>query len=111
MNPMQLQSCIEACYRCAAQCDQCAGACLDEREASAMVPCIRADLDCADICRAAAAAMARGSAQIERICRVCAEVCDACASECARHTMQHCQDCARACRECANACRSMLQAA
>lgn len=111
MSHIHFQSCIEACHACATHCDHCARACLDEDEASALAACIRADLDCADICRLTAAALARGSMFAEHICRLCAEICDACASECGRHAMEHCQTCARACRDCANECRHMLLAA
>src|SRR5690606_30568793 len=57
----QYQSCIQACYTCAAACDHCATACLAEKDVKMMARCIELDMDCAAICRLAAAAMARGS--------------------------------------------------
>src|SRR4051812_13326381 len=107
MPHQQHQPCIEACYACAQTCDHCATECLSESNVSEMSECIRLDIDCADICRLAAAYMARGSAFINAICKVCADVCDACGKECAKHDEAHCQECAKACRRCAEECRKM----
>lgn len=76
-----------------------------------MVRCIRLDLDCAQICRLAAAYMARDSEFAQAVCRLCAEICQACGDECAKHSMDHCQRCAQACHECAKECRRMGQMA
>lgn len=108
MSHQEFKTCIEACYTCAAACDHCANACLQETHAHHMANCIRADLDCADICRLAAAAMARNSAFVSDICRLCAQICEACAAECAQHSMDHCQACATACQRCADECRRMV---
>jgi hypothetical protein len=71
-----------------------------------MARCIALDMDCAEICRVAAAYMSRGSELAQTICEACADVCEACAQECARHTkMEHCRQCAEACRRCAEECR------
>ena len=107
MTTNQFQSCIEACYACAATCDTCASACLKEEDVKMMAGCIALDIDCADICRVAAGFMARGSQLASAICQACAEVCEACADECGKHEAQHCKDCAAACRRCAQECRSM----
>jgi hypothetical protein len=72
-----------------------------------MTLCIKLDRDCADICRLAAAYMARDSAFALSICQLCAQICDACGRECAKHEKDHCQACAAACRACAEACRKM----
>jgi hypothetical protein len=100
-------SCIDACYACAAVCDHCAVACLDESDPKPMAECIKLDVDCAAICRLAAGYMARGSSQVAAICRTCAEICDACGAECERHDHDHCKECAEACRRCAEECRRM----
>jgi hypothetical protein len=107
MAHQQFEACIDACNACAAACDHCAIACLQEPDPKAMARCIALDMDCAQICRLAAAFMARGSELAARICQVCAEVCDVCGEECAKHQTSHCQACAQACRECAEECRSM----
>jgi hypothetical protein len=106
----QFRSCIEACNACADACDHCAAACLAEQDVKAMAECIRLDLDCADICRMAAAYMARGSDFAHALCALCADVCDACGDECAKHAHDHCQACAEACRRCADECRRMASA-
>lgn len=72
-----------------------------------MARCIELDMDCAQVCRLAAAYMARNSDFVSVICSVCADVCEACGKECAQHDMQHCQECADACRRCAELCRQM----
>jgi hypothetical protein len=103
----QYQACIDECYACAAACDHCAVACLSEQDVKMMARCIQLDMDCADICRMAAAYMARGSEFATAICTTCAEICEACGEECAQHKADHCQQCAEACRRCAAACRQM----
>src|ERR1700681_4582009 len=64
------QSCIEACNTCADACDYCSIACQQEDDVKMMAECIRLDLDCAAICRLAAAYMAREYAG--NVCNVCA---------------------------------------
>lgn len=101
------RSCIDACYACAVACDHCAVACLGESNPKPMAECIRLDIDCADICRMAAAYMARDSAYAARIRGVCADICEACGTECDRFEHGHCKECAEACRRCAEECRRM----
>lgn len=104
----QMKSCIDACNECAVACDHCAASCLQEPDVKAMARCIALDVDCAELCRLAAAYMARGSELAGAICEVCADVCEACGKECERHSkMDHCRQCAEACRRCAEECRRM----
>ena len=107
MQNERFKACIEACYACAAACDNCSTACLLEDDVKMMARCIALDMDCAEICRAAAGFMARNSDRAADLCRLCAEACEACAEECGKHPMDHCQACAEACRRCAEACRKM----
>src|SRR3569832_1275654 len=51
---------IDACDACAQACDECAAACLREDDVKMMTACIRADIDCAALCRMVAGYMARG---------------------------------------------------
>jgi hypothetical protein len=102
-----MRSCIEACYACAAACDNCSTACLQEDDVKMMARCIALDMDCAQLCRTAAAIMARGGELTKAVCALCADACDACAAECGKHQMDHCQQCAAACRRCAEECRRM----
>lgn len=109
MTPAEHQACLDACSACAIECNRCAAACLQEDDVKMMARCIALDMDCADLCALAAAAIARGSEHAQAICRLCADVCQACGDECGRHEADHCQRCAQACRTCAQACRAMAQ--
>ena len=54
MIQTKFQSCIEACLKCVAICNQCAIACLNEDDVAHVKKCIQLDLECAAICQAAA---------------------------------------------------------
>ena len=96
---------LDALYDCAAECNHCAIACLQEKDVKMLERCIRLDLDCAEICQVAAGYVARGSELANRLLELCAEVCNACADECEKHEhMEHCKRCADICRKCADAC-------
>ncbi|MFB9865610.1 four-helix bundle copper-binding protein [Rufibacter immobilis] len=111
MHNSQFQSVIQALTACAASCDHCFDACLQEQDVKMMEGCIRLDRDCADICKLTASALARNSSEARTFLQACAEICRACGDECAKHAhMQHCQDCAEACRRCEEACRSVISA-
>ena len=103
---------IEVALDCAAHCEACADACLEEANQE-LARCIRANLDCVDICVATAKVVARAGASgapwLEQV-RVCAEACANCAEECERHAEHHdhCRVCAEACRRCEKACRQLL---
>src|SRR5438067_11542226 len=81
--------CITACYSCAEACNACADACLGEENVRHQVPCIRLDLDCADICLATARIISRLTATNKELAggqlRACAEACRICAAECEKH--------------------------
>jgi hypothetical protein len=114
LNVDALAHAIEALLDCAAHCDICADACLDEE--GDMTRCIRACVDCADICTATAKVLSRAGASgapwLELV-RVCAETCANCAEECEKHAdhHDHCRECAEACRRCEQACRELLDSA
>lgn len=103
------KECLLACNECAAACLECASACMKEEDSKAMIRCIALDLECADVCRLAAASIARGDDHVKAACSLCAQVCQACATECAKHAMDHCQRCAEACQRCADACTTMAR--
>ena len=69
------QSCIEACDACAVACDQCMSGCLRQHDVRMMAQCIRLDVDSAELCRLAAAYMARVSNYAVKVCQLCAELC------------------------------------
>lgn len=102
--------CQQLCSDCATQCHQCAAACLQEDDVKMMARCIALDIECAEACSFAAAAMARGSEHARAICALCAEICQACGEECQQHEMDHCQECAAVCLACADECRNMAGA-
>ena len=101
----QLQSCIQACLRCASTCDYCASSCLKERDVAMMAKCIQLDMECAAICYTSAKLMSLGSAKAKEICRICADICQACSDECGKHQHEHCQECAKTCKECSDECK------
>jgi hypothetical protein len=101
MSHQKFTACIEACHACIVACSHCATSCLQEPDVSKMVQCITQDIDCAEMCALAVAAMSRGSAHAQAICNLCATICKACGDECAKHPMEHCQHCAKACHRCA----------
>jgi hypothetical protein len=107
MRNQSHKECLFACNECAAACLQCAAACLNEDDPKSMARCIALDLECADICRLAAASIARGGEHMQAICTLCALACESCAAECGKHAMEHCQKCAEACSRCAAACHTM----
>lgn len=107
----QNRSLIEILSKCAAECNHCAIACLDEKDVKMMARCIKLDVDCAEICRLAASFVARGSDYADQILNECADICNACAEECSKHSqMEHCRNCAEICRECAERCHSGVAA-
>lgn len=111
----ELAQVIEAATDCAAHCEACADACLEEGDPS-LARCIRGDLDCADICAATAKVVGRAGASgtpwLELV-EVCAQACANCAEECEKHAdhHEHCRVCAEACRRCEQACRDLLASA
>lgn len=107
MSHQTFKACIEACNACVVACNHCAVSCLQEPDVKMMARCIALDMDCAQICALAAAAMARGSEHAKAICALCADSCQLCGDECAKHEMDHCQQCAKACLQCAKSCRQM----
>jgi len=97
---------ISMLNECAAECNHCTSACLDEQDVKMLTKCIKLELDCAEICRLATSFLSRGSDHAVHILKECAEICDACATECEKHShMEHCKKCAEVCRKCAEACQ------
>ncbi|MHA4809400.1 four-helix bundle copper-binding protein [Flavitalea flava] len=113
MSYEKYKSAIDACNYCAAMCNQCAVACLEEPGVLELKDCIRLDMECAAICRSAAEVMALNGAYAEDISELCSDICNACAEECGKHAkmgMEHCRVCEEACRKCAEECMPLEQA-
>jgi hypothetical protein len=108
MIDQQFQSCVAACYDCADACDHCVVAVLEGSSPGKMVRCIRLNMDCAQLCRLAAACMVRKSEMVDAIWEVCAQICETCAEECARHAIEYSRLSMEACRHCAEECRLMI---
>ncbi|HET7361113.1 MAG TPA: four-helix bundle copper-binding protein [Salinimicrobium sp.] len=103
---MKNEGLIKTLNDCAAHCNYCADACLDEKDVKMMVECIRLDRICAATCTATAAALAVNSDEARELVEACGKICEKCVDECAKHDAQHCRDCAEACKKCAEACAS-----
>ena len=107
---------VQSAAECMIVCTTCADACLEEDDPTKLRKCIRLNLDCARICDASLALIARPGAQDSNVLRAqleaCAAACRACADECDEHASmhEHCRICAEACRECAEACDRMAGA-
>lgn len=103
----QYKSCIEACLKCVAECNNCAASRLSEAHVQKMAKCIRLNMECAVICYSVVQMMSLGSDKTKSLCAICAEICDACGAECGQHDNNHCRMCAEMCRKCAEECRRM----
>ena len=103
------KSMINAMHECAAECNHCAAACLEEQDVQSLARCIKLDIDCAEICYLTASYAARGSEHAMHLMKECAEICNACAEECEKFAdrYDHCKKCAEACRNCAEECSTM----
>lgn len=97
---------IQTLIDCARTCEQCAQACLDEKNVAMMAHCIELNRDCADICYLAARLLERDSEIAHKYLVVCEEMCRLCAAECGKHDDEHCKRCAEACLRCAEACHA-----
>ena len=73
MSHKKFEECIRACLACAIACNHCASECLGEEEVKHLAKCIRLDLECAAICRAAGELMSLGSSYSVDLCRLCAQ--------------------------------------
>ncbi len=111
MSRVEYDECIIACQACASACTSCAMDCLKETDVHHLTECIKLNLECAAICKAAVEMMDLESEYAEQICRSCEEICYRCAEECEKHEdMEHCLECAEECRNCADACAKMVSA-
>ncbi|TRX16519.1 four-helix bundle copper-binding protein [Flavobacterium franklandianum] len=112
MSHEKFKVCIDACNDSAAECEHCATACLNESDAAMQAKCIELDLYCVDMCRMAAAFMARSDEHtidfVNKFCALCAEICTTCADECGKHIhIKHCIKCAESCRKCSAECHNI----
>jgi hypothetical protein len=89
---------------CAALCNICYNACLNENDITLMARCIELNRECAEICQLSASVLARESENTDKFLMLCSEICESCAEECEKHAHEHCKKCAQVCRKCAEMC-------
>lgn len=104
----QMQIWIDQCQNCSTVCLQTVAHCLKKGGIYTGGQLVGLLLDCAEICRANANIMARGSTFHGLTSAVCAEICRACAQECAvLHEDPELKNCAQVCLQCEQSCREM----
>jgi len=109
MNNPSLKNCIDACFKCAAVCENCATECLKENDIKMLSLCISTNHECALICNATGQLLSMNGENANLLCNVCADICFACAVECERNEeLEHCKQCAEECRKCYEACKAMI---
>ncbi|MFC4873020.1 four-helix bundle copper-binding protein [Negadavirga shengliensis] len=99
---------IQILNECAAACNHCADACLEEKDLEKMITCIRTDRVCAELCSSTAKMLSVQFGPFDDLLKFCERVCGICADECEKHDHDHCQECAKACRKCQEACLAVL---
>ncbi len=98
-------ACIEACQRCAIDCEVCLAAMIRNGSPNDCPLCC---YECLEICLQCARALARGSRFAKDYCVLCAKICEWCAQQCSEHSGEHCQRCAESCRACADECHKIV---
>jgi hypothetical protein len=101
---------MDACARCAEQCEHCVENCRRDARADQLAVCMKLAQDCGEFCRMAVSMMRRESHFSGEVCRVCAEICDVCAAQASQHEHAACQQLASDCHACADACRHVTMA-
>jgi hypothetical protein len=106
---------LAALSLCEQVCTSCADACLGESgDVGALRRCIRADLDCADVCATTARLVGRQTETPNELVHAqlhaCVVACQMCADECEKHAgmHDHCRFCAETCRFCQERCNLLL---
>ena len=102
----EMNKCIDVCLDCYGTCQQTAIThCLPLGGDYVEPEHFRLMMDCAEICRSAAALMLNGSPFHPQTCEICAQICRACADSC--RNLSEMEDCVRICEECAELCEHM----
>jgi hypothetical protein len=96
--------------RCARDCERWANECVADGKAVKMGKSVRLCRDCAELCRATADALTRGTKFVYEICRGCIETCEACAVECGKSEAVSAQRCVEACRDCVEELQQLEEA-
>ena len=97
---------------CSRICEETLSYCLHQGGRHVEAEHIKLMVDCAEICRTAAAFMGHGSRYNAEISRICAQICQACAVDCAQFSGdEQMMRCAEQCRRCADSCTQMAAVA
>lgn len=102
------QTCINECTKCAQACLECFTLCLNEPDVQDRKNCISMLMECACICKEAAAFMSMNAQHSKDLCTLCAAICKKCAQECGMFQDEHCKECANICNTCATECENMI---
>ncbi|HEX7845078.1 MAG TPA: four-helix bundle copper-binding protein [Chitinophagaceae bacterium] len=105
---LNTDSFIQTLLQCAKHCDECASACLEEKNVAHLRDCIKYDLICADYCRTVAKMVQYQSPHLLAAVQLCTSVCATCKEECEKHDHVHCKTCAIVCLECEKLCNEWL---
>lgn len=106
-----LADCIEACLVGQLACTSCSDACLGDAHVEDLRRCIRATIDCADVCGTTGRMLARLRDSDDTLLRsqlaTCVLACARCYAECDMHSAHHAHaaTCSDACRRCEEMCR------
>ena len=107
----EMDQCIADCTDCHRVCLSTVRHCLGRGGKHAAPAHIAILEDCAEICRASANSMIRGSELHTRLCAACADICSRCAESCeAMDGDEVMAGCAEVCRRCAESCERMAAA-
>ncbi len=106
-----VKSSLEACLKCAAECNQCYDSCLKNNTGSDKKNCIATCRDCADICLFTASLISRNSNYAKDFVAICEKTCRQCADICKNSCKDNqacgveCKSCSDASLECAETCK------
>lgn len=106
---------VESVLECWRLCERCVDAILDEPEPAAGTDALRRCLDCAAVCEATAAILARPRGAdvvlVQALLQVCVAATRLCHGACDAHASElgACAACAAACTTCEQACREALE--
>lgn len=103
-----MQDCLENCENCYRLCVQTLVYATHQTEKPIHEALLRLLMDCADICRATANYLMRGSDLHGSLCRVCASICERCAEFCgeSREDAQL-RLCEQVCLRCSESCAQL----
>ena len=93
---------IQACVRCAQECDHFA-----HEFAGNFGSIVRLCHDTAELCWTTAKFLSESSPLFPDICQLCAKACTLCADECEKSPDLQLAHCAEVCRECAEHCERL----